>query len=52
MNNYTLCHKEENSHCGSWLLRSEPYDGFDLGGAGGVAWQIWEGEIGSTYVSL
>lgn len=41
---------DDTSDCGSWLLRSQPYDGFDLGGAFG--WQIWEGEIVATDVSL
>jgi hypothetical protein len=43
--------KEETSECGSWLLRSQEYDGFDLGGAAGT-WQIWEGQIGQADVSL
>ncbi len=45
-------HKEDDSSdCGSWLLRSQPYSGFDLSGAPG-SWQIWEGEILPTDVSL
>lgn len=42
---------DSSSNCGSWLLRSQPYSGFDLGGASG-GWQIWEGEILPTDVSL
>ena len=38
------------SDCGTWLLRSEPHDGYDLGSA--VGWQVWEGEIVSTIVKL
>eukprot|EP00984_Skeletonema_dohrnii_P028459 scaffold18452_cov71-Skeletonema_dohrnii-CCMP3373.AAC.1 len=42
---------DTSDKCGPWLLRSQPYPGFDLGGAAG-GWQIWEGKIVPTDVSL
>ena len=39
-----------SNDCESWLIRSEPYDGFDLGSATG--WQVWEGEIVATDVLM
>eukprot|EP00984_Skeletonema_dohrnii_P027544 scaffold17096_cov84-Skeletonema_dohrnii-CCMP3373.AAC.3 len=42
---------DDISDCGPWLLRSQEYLGFDLGGAAG-GWQIWEGKIVPTDVSL
>mmetsp|Transcript_9587 Transcript_9587/g.16316 ORF Transcript_9587/g.16316 Transcript_9587/m.16316 type:complete len:607 (-) Transcript_9587:340-2160(-) len=42
---------DTSDKCGPWLLRSQPYPGYDLGGAAG-GWQIWEGKIVPTDVSL